>query len=377
VGIAQPAPRTDRTPNVRTAWVVRSAVLGLILSLVLVTAAWSVGQIQRAAGQAAVAEDFRTSIWDPGRAVADGRSPMRVYDGDTHDGGTVYPPVATLVTFPFSLPPYRVAAVLWVLALGCAVFGSLWLCNVRDWRCYAAAFASPPVVAGLLYANVSIMLVLAVALVWRWRDRLWPVAGVLALVLSAKLFLWPLLGWLALTRRWRAFGLSVALAGAFSVVGWAAIGFDGVLDYPSLMQRHAALNDQDGVSVAALAAQLGLATNQLVALAAGVLALVIAACVRGDDLAAYAWALTAALLASPMVWTHYYALLLVPLALAFPAWGVAWLVPYAFFPHAADAAVGVVTTVALAMWITLRRRGAVTGRGLARRVVQTSTSSPS
>jgi alpha-1,2-mannosyltransferase len=352
-------------------------MLALVLGLVIVAAAWSVGQTERAAEQGAVAEDFRTSVWDPGRAISDGRSPMRAYDGDTHNGGTVYPPIATLVTFPFSLPPYRLAATLWLLALAGAILGSLRLCGVRDWRCNAAACASPPVVAGLLYANATIVLVLAVALAWRWRDRPWPVGGVLALVLSAKLFLWPLLGWLALTRRWRAFGLSVALAGALSVVGWAAIGFDGVLDYPSLMQRHAALNDQDGVSVAALAAQLGLATNQLVALAAGVLALVIAASVRRDDLAAYAWAMTAALLASPMVWTHYYALLLVPLALSFPAWGVAWLVPYAFFPHAADAAVGVVVTVALAMWITLRRRGAVAGRGLIRPVAQTSTSSPS
>jgi hypothetical protein len=355
VGIAEPTARTEVTTHTRSGWVARSALLALILCLGIVTAGWSVAQARRAVDQSALAEDFKTSVWDPGRALANGRNPMRVYSTEGHNGGTVYPPIATLVTLPFSLPPYYVAAVLWLSALVGAIVASLRLCGVRDWRCYVAALASPAVVAGLTYANASIVLVLAVALLWRWRDRTWLAAAMLGLVVAAKLFLWPLLAWLALTRRWASFGLSVALAAAFSLAGWAPIRFDGLRDYPSLMQRHAAENDQAGQSVAALGAQLGI-SNQAMALAAGVLALVIAAHVRRDDLASYAWALTAATLASPMVWTHYYALLLVPLALSVPTWGVAWLVPYALFPHAADAATSVVAMVALTAWITMRRR---------------------
>lgn len=139
-----------------------------------------------------------------------------------------------------------------------------------------------------------------------------------------------------------------------SLIGWAAVGFDGLTEYPALMQRHAAENDQAGVSAAALAAQLGVSANQVVALAAGIVALAIAASRRRDDLATFAWAITAALIASPMVWTHYYALLLVPLALATPTWGIVWLLPFLAFPQAADAMTGAVLAIAVASWATIR-----------------------
>jgi alpha-1,2-mannosyltransferase len=326
-----------------------------VLCLTIVTAAWSIQQVRQAAHEGELAEDFRTSVWNPGRALADGRSPTRVYSGETHDGGTVYPPIAAVLTFPFSLPPYRLALVLWLAALMGAVFGSLWLCGVRDWRCYLAASASPPVLEGVMYANVSVLLMLAIALAWRWRERVWLVGIVVALAVAGKLFLWPLVFWLASTRRWASAGLSIALAGAFTVAGWAAVGFDGLSEYPSLMQRNADEFDQGGASVAALAAQLGVPGNQALALAAGMAALLVAVLVRRDDLAAFTWVVVASTLASPIVWTHYYVLLLVPLALALPTWGLVWLLPYALFPQAADAAMGVVVAVALATWITARR----------------------
>jgi hypothetical protein len=180
---------------------------------------------------------------------------------------------------------------------------------------------SPSVVMGVTYANVTIALVLASALVWRWRDRPALVGGLLGLVVAAKIFLWPLAIWLAVTRRWLCFGLSIAFAFAFTVIGWAAVGFDGLADYPALMRRHAAENDQDGASIAALGAQLGVSPNQAFAAAAGLGALGIAAYMRRDDLAAFAWAVMAAIFASPVVWAHYYALLVVPLALTAPAFG--------------------------------------------------------
>ncbi len=343
--------------RVRSGWILQSAVVAAAVSLVIVTGGWTLAVAQRAADQDAFADDFKTSVWNPGRAILEGRSPMREYSVEGHNGGTVYPPAATLATLPFSLPPYRAAAVLWLLALAAAVLGSLWLCGVRDWRCYLAACASPPVVAGLMYANVSILLVLALALVWRWRDRPWLLGPLLGLVIAGKLFLWPLVFWLAVTRRRFAFALSIAFAGLLSLVGWAAVGFGGLVDYPALMERHAAENDQAGVSVAALAAQLGVTANQVVALAAGIAALVIAASRRRDDLASFAWAVTAAVLASPMVWTHYYALLLVPLALATPAWGAIWFLPFVTFPQIFDAAVGVMFAIAVASWATARGLG--------------------
>ena len=53
---------------------------------------------------------------------------------------------------------------------------------------------------------------------------------------------------------------------------------------------------------------------------------------RERDAAALSLVLAAALAASPIVWLHYYLLLLVPLALARPRLSALWFVPFAFYP---------------------------------------------
>lgn len=174
--------------GLRPGWILHSAVIAAAVGLAIISTAWTVEIGQTAIDQNAFAEDFKTSVWNPGRAILAGRSPMREYSAEGHNGGTVYPPIATLATLPFSLPPYEAARLLWVLALVGAVLGALWLCGVRDWRCYAVACACPPVVAGFMYANLSLLLVLALALAWRWRDRAWRVGALLGLVIAAKLF---------------------------------------------------------------------------------------------------------------------------------------------------------------------------------------------
>jgi hypothetical protein len=336
--------------HVRPGWIRRCLVAAVLVAVGIVTVTWTLALVERGSRQGELGDDFKTSVWSPDRALLDGQSPLRHYSDAGHDGGTVYQPIAALVTLPFSLPPYAIAGVLWTFVLVLAVVGALWACGVRDWRCYVAACGSPPVVAGLVYGNVSLVLVLAVALAWRLRDRPWGVAALLGLVVAAKLFLWPLVVWLAITRRYRACALAVASGVAFVVVGWATVGFEGLSEYPSMLARHAAENDQDGVSIAALGAQLGLPGNQVLALAAGVVALWMAWRNRALELGAFAWAVTAALLASPMVWWHYYALLLVPIALAAPRWRLVWLAPYAMFPQAADAVVGTALSAVVAVF---------------------------
>jgi hypothetical protein len=90
-------------------------------------------------------------------------------------------------------------------------------------------------------------------------------------------------------------------------------------------------------------------------LAAGIVALGVAMSRRRDDLGSFAWAITAALLASPMVWTHYYSLLLVPLALATPTWGIVWLAPFLALPQVLDAVTGVALAIFVAFWASSRR----------------------
>ncbi len=59
--------------------------------------------------------DFRTNVWSPGRAILDGRTPFRGYTADGASG-TVYSPAAFVSTLLFPLPPFGVAAAVWLVA---------------------------------------------------------------------------------------------------------------------------------------------------------------------------------------------------------------------------------------------------------------------
>ena len=48
---------------------------------------------------------------------------------------------------------------------------------------------------------------------------------------------------------------------------------------------------------------------------------------RGDDRRSLTAAVAFVLVVSPLVWQHYYTMLLVPVALAWPTLSVAWLLP--------------------------------------------------
>jgi hypothetical protein len=48
---------------------------------------------------------------------------------------------------------------------------------------------------------------------------------------------------------------------------------------------------------------------------------------RGRDEGALALAIAVSLIAAPLIWMHYYALLIVPLAIAYPRLSTAWALP--------------------------------------------------
>lgn len=316
--------------------------------------------------------DFRINVWYPGRALLDGRSPLRDYEADVQDESTVYPPAAVVMTLPYALPPHRIAVTLWVLTLVVAVVLALWICGVRDWRCFGLGLASPPVLYGLAYANVSLLVVLAVALIWVWRNQPRRLAIVLGAVIAARLFLWPLVVWLLLTGRRRAAGETVVATALFSLIGWAAVGFDRIGEFPEIIRRNATDFIDDGVSVASVVSNLGASDDVAicVAMGLGVCALALAWHTRHVDVESFAWGISAALFMSPVVWAHYYALLLVPLAVATPTLSRSWLLPYLTVPQLTvapqkagriiDAASGI--TFAVLTALRCRRRSTVDGQ---------------
>jgi hypothetical protein len=278
------------------------------------------------------AVDFQP-VWHAGHLFLEGRQPyprpgllLETAHARTHY--FVYTmPVAALFS-PLGALPYGVAAAFLTLANIAAILGSLWLLGVRDWRCYGIAFATPAVTTAVSYGTLTPLLVLAVAIAWRYRDSKWAAGVALGLAVVAKLFLWPLVLWLLVTRRFRAAGIAVATALGLLVVSWARIGFHDAHAFPALMRNLAQIQAPRGDGLSALVGT----GPALWGLSVALLALGIWVGKRSTDERVLFTILTVlSVWLSPIVWTHYYALLIPLLALWAPRLGPAWFVMFAYW----------------------------------------------
>lgn len=325
--IAQPRPLAGSLAALRrTSEVGLLAVLPALLALAVIGGA--IGN--------RYAFDFHGALWQSARDVLDGRNP---YPPATHAGVApgdrfVYPPPVALLLVPLGALPFPVAAGIVTVVLLAAVAGTLAVLGVRDWRCYGAAYLSIAVLHDVRLGALTPLLALGLALVWRWRDRV-RAAIPLALIVVAKLFLWPLGVWLLATRRGGVAVRAVLLAVVASLLGWAVIGFAGLADYPALLRVLAEDEQSRGYSLVAGGMALGLEPAVARALAVAIGAALLALCWRegrrGADERSLALALAAALAFSPIVWLHYFVLLLVPIALARRAFAPVWIVPALFW----------------------------------------------
>jgi hypothetical protein len=144
-----------------------------------------------------------------------------------------------------------------------------------------------------------------------------------------------LLFWLLGTRRYRAFGVAVTATCAGVFVPWALIGFDGLTSYPALLRVAEGLYAVHSFSLATMLSALNLdtalATRSVLALGALIAASAFYAGRRGADDASVSLAILAAVLASPIVWPYYFALLLVPVAIARPRFSGLWVALALFY----------------------------------------------
>src|SRR5262249_57507280 len=172
---------------------------------------------------------------------------------------------------------------------------------------------------------------LAAGLVWRFRDRVLRVASAVGVTLALKFFLWPLVVWLVATRRVRAASAATLVGATLLLASWAVIGFAGLLDYPDLLRRLEATIGEDSYTARIVLLDAGLPASVArlgwLLLGLGVLAAVVLLGRRGDDKRAFILAIAAALALTPIVWLHYFPLLLVVVALAQPRLGVLWFLP--------------------------------------------------
>ena len=270
--------------------------------------------------------DFRGTLWEPARALLDGTPIYPVPEREAVAVGNpaVYPPVFILASVPLALLPAATASWLWLFVLAAGVLASMRILGVRDWRCLVLAVTSPVVVHGLFYGNLTVLLVLPLALAWRYRDRARVAGLAVGVALAAKLFVWPLVVWLLLTRRFRAAAWAVGSAAVLVLGAWALIGFEGFRDYPKLLRVVQDVYAVRSVSLSTVAGALGASVSAAVAVsaAAGLVCLGVAAwLVRAGTTATGAPSPSSSRHASSprrSSWPNYAALLLVPIAITWP-----------------------------------------------------------
>ena len=282
------------------------------------------------------AVDFRQDFWVAGWRVIHGGDPYAWTRVQIASGASFpYPALAALLFVPFALIPVGASSVLFTVLCIVSVAAALRMLAPRDWRLYGMVALWPAVVSGWQTGNLTLLLVLGIACLWRYRGRPF-VAGVLvALLISIKPIVFPLGIWLIATRRYRAAGYAV-LAGltinlaAFTVVGWSALG-----GWLHLISVQGDLLYRKGYAVVAVAADVGLSRQAGTVLEVAIGLLVATACIRagrrGLEATALAVAVLLMLVASPQVDLHYFALLLVPLAILRPRLQRLWFVPLALW----------------------------------------------
>jgi alpha-1,2-mannosyltransferase len=310
-------------------------VLGLLpaaLLVVLIVARYLIGRH--------LGFDYKP-LWEASRHLFQGESPYPApHAAALHDEQQfVYPPLAAVLAAPLAVLPFGVAAALLAAIEIAATALTLRVLGVRDWRCYGVTFLWYPVIQNFMIGSITSLLALGLAVVWRYRDDRRIATLVSAAVIAAKVFLWPLLFWLVATRRWRTALQSIAVAVVAVVVSWALFGFGGLASYARLLDELSRLEAWKSYSAVAFGLMLGLTTGEAraLAVAAGVAALIAVLVVglrQGDrdaDRRAFILAIAAAFLFSPIVWTHYLALLVVPIAITRRTLTPLWFVPLAMW----------------------------------------------
>jgi hypothetical protein len=271
-------------------------------------------------------------FYSAAQSIVDGKNPYaetRALWG----GPYPYPPLPAILSIPLTALPFDVAGVLAMALLVCVALAIPAVLGVRDWRCYGLLLLWPPVISAIQTSNLTLVLGLCAAFAWRYRDQRFTAATSIGVTLAAKLFLWPLAVWLAATRRVVSAGLACAVGLVLLLLSWAAIGFAGLVDYPTVLQRLQDTVGDDSYTTYISGLDLGLPStvSRALWLAVGlaVLASAVAVSLRGDERSGFILAITAALALTPIVWLHYFALLLVVVAVAQPALGLAWFLPLA------------------------------------------------
>ena len=310
-----------RAPGSRPAPVPRALLLATVAAGV---AALFLGlAVSRFVGSSGYGFDFNCYFTGAQRLVA-GQNiylPFNLDGPFQHGGPTQYvyaPPLAVLLG-PVSTIPFGPAAFAWlVLHLAALVAACALMPVARPIRLasFAVAAFSSPFLVDLNLGNVSVFVLLAAVVGWRWLDR--PVA---AIALAASMAVRPQMGvvlvWWLVRRQWRAAAWAVATGIFLIVLTLPFVGIGGYVDFLRVVRNMQVAGVPHNGSLESAALSLGLPPPlATVAFLLGVVAAVaaVAASLRRDPELSYVVTVSASLLVTPLLWGHYLVLLLVPAA---------------------------------------------------------------
>ena len=301
-------------------------LIGLVISYLVVTEAKDVYGYQ---GWSGVRTDFHGTIWQPNHEVLQGLSPYQD-PALGIDPAAVYPPSGFLPFLPLSWLSPHVAVIVFQLFLIAAAIATLIALDVRSKEKWVLWLGCPLVLIPVLIGNITPVVVLAVALLWRWRDKAWLAAGALTAGIVIKLFVAPLVLWLLITRRYRAAIITTIAAPTVILASWTLIGFRGLLDYPAILNLGSRVYGADGPLVQGLVRQWGGSQNTAIAIGIVVATCLVALATRSGEVEALALVCFACLALAPIAWVFYLGILVVPLAASRLPWQ-AWALLQAFW----------------------------------------------
>jgi alpha-1,2-mannosyltransferase len=264
-----------------------------------------------------------------------------------------YPPTFAPLLVPFGFIGEAAAIWIWIALSIVAFLVSVAILPVSRavrWWIVLLAGLSFPFVYGIKLGQVGPVLLLLMAIGWRWIDS--PIRLGASAALGAAIKLQPglILVWALLTRRFAAVIAGALVLAVLAILATLLAGTGAWSDFVTLVRTVSdPITTPQNLTPGAALYQLGLPADaaSLVQVASTVLALlVVLAAIRwATDEASYLATVIVTQLVSPILWNHYATLLLLPVAyllaagrwwaLAIPlatAWPLVGVTPPAAYP---------------------------------------------
>ncbi|MGC8481480.1 MAG: glycosyltransferase family 87 protein [Acidimicrobiales bacterium] len=254
-------------------------------------------------------------------ALLNGHSPYPALAGDAISGGHafVYPLLVAIGFLPFGLLPLHLGVFLYRLGLFVALFVAGALAGrTRGIAVMTFALWATPTITALQVGSLEPLFFLALVLVWRYWRRLVTSGAILGSVAVAKLYLAPLLLIVLIARRLRR-----TLSAFVGVAVWVPLVLafiPGMATYIAIVTHLSAHEASSGWSFQSAVAPV-VGTGHLGELLGATIAVALMAPgLWGDyrrarhepnwepDLSTFGRYVVVALIASPIVWSHYYVL---------------------------------------------------------------------